>query len=162
MKRKVSKMKRLMTIILTLGFFTAAGCAHKRVTYEGGGFASNEKEGVGLQAQVIWLKNKTDTIDILLALTNKYEQPLLFKRSGITLTLNGVPMPMKKSNFSGEMAPNGFEKELVMFETPERKEGNNGGVAVLKFDNLYLDSGKSPKEDKKVPPLILELELQKN
>ncbi|MEQ1875943.1 MAG: hypothetical protein ABL958_04805 [Bdellovibrionia bacterium] len=152
-------MKRLITILIAAGL-VAAGCAHKKVTYEGGGFGSNEKQGAGLQAQVMWLKSKTNSIDIFLSLTNKYEQPILFKRSGISLTLDGQPMNLKKSNFSGEMAPNGFEKELMIFETPDRKEGS-GGVAVLKIDNIYLDSGKSAKEDKKVPPLVLELEVKK-
>lgn len=153
-------MKRLLTIVLSASFLISVGCSHNKVTYEGGGFASNEKDGNGIQARVIWLKNKKDSIDILLSLSNKYQQPLTFKRSGITLTLNGSEMSLRKSNFSGELAPNGLEKELIIFDTPVRKDEAANGVAVLKFDNLYLDMGQSAKEDKKVPPLVLELEVK--
>ncbi|HEX4924919.1 MAG TPA: hypothetical protein VFV50_12575 [Bdellovibrionales bacterium] len=153
-------MKNLKFIIIAAALALTSACGHQKIKYEGGGLASNEKEGRGIQAQVIWLKRKKDAIDILMTLQNKYEQNVAFKRSGITLTLNGQQLMLRDAQFTGDMEPNQLEKGLLLFasaagELPET------GVAQLKIDKIVAVSQDEKKTETKLPPLVMELEVRK-
>lgn len=154
-------MKTVKLMILSALITLTGACGHQKIKYEGGGIASNEKEGRGLQAQVIWLKRKKDAIDILMTLQNKYEQNVNFKRSGITLSLNGQQLALRDSQFSGDMGPNQLEKGLLLFsatagELPET------GVASLRIDKIVSLSEDGKNTETKLPPLVMELEVKKH
>jgi hypothetical protein len=147
------RLLSLLLLVATLGL----GCSHQKTRYDQNGFISNEKEGEGLQAQVVWLKNKKNQIDILVNLLNRYSEPIRLQDTGISLTFNGENIPLFRSEMSGQMAPNSFDKVLLFFN----KTGKNTqeGVALLTIGDVKSDFGKDSKIPN-IPPLKLELEVR--
>jgi hypothetical protein len=145
-------MLKQISAVLML-FALVIGCAHKKVEYTGEtGSIDNEKNG--LNARVMWLKNKKDMIDINVKFHNNYKNPVFMKQSAFQLTYGGETVSLKNgSGISLSPDQSGIEILHFAFGADKAKSGN----ATLKIDPIVNED----KPDKKFPPIVLNLPVEK-
>ncbi len=111
-------MKRaLVLLMISAAGLSACGGKRIKIDYEPGQVAvTNDKKGAGVTAELIWVKNKTDSLDIMMTLKNGSAENLAFDPQSWTLTFNGQAGVMKYNDFKGGIvAAHGSRKELVVF-----------------------------------------------
>lgn len=148
-------MSRFTLFFLFVISLMGANCAYKKVSYEKSEPVSNESAlGKGLDAKMIWLKNKKAQIDIFVRLENNYEYPISMSQDAFLFTLNGKKVRAKP--FSGvELRSHTSKEQLLIFEFSEEPRS---GEATLVIDPILQSTSEGPKK-KKIPALTITLDV---
>lgn len=153
---RILKREVLVTTLIALGLVSSAACGHKRVKYNPGE-AVTQNEAGGLEAEMVWVKNKGDSIDARMILRNNYKEAVSFANGSFKMSFEGVPGRLKKVEFTGEMPAGATEEGLVIFEF-KPKIGQTG-KAILELSPIH--KGDDEAKRKKVPALKIEFNASK-
>lgn len=142
--------------IAALSLLTFAACGHGRITPGDQGKATTEAGEKSISTDVTWVKNKGDTVDILMSLKNGYDFPVAWKRGHVKLSFNGREGTIRKYEFTGQLEPGEVQKALVIFDfTPEIPRE---GKIVLTMGPFTPEAKEGVTTPKSVPALKLEMD----
>ncbi len=141
---------RLISVLSALALaFTISACAGKKVVYEGGAATKSTSAGPGIASSVVWLKNKKNSLDVNVRLTNEYSHPVMFRLSQAKMTFGGVTVAPSKMDLF-EMGAGLTAERVLIFKFGDTKA--MAGVAELTL---------IPQHDgKDLPPLKIALTVQ--
>lgn len=142
---------RLISVLSALALaIVVSACAGKKVVYEGGAATKSTTTGPGIASTVVWLKNKKQTLDVNLRLTNEYAHPVLFRLSQAKMTFGGVSVAPRDSGGIFELGAGMTAERVMIFPFGATKA--MAGVAELTL---------IPQHDgKDLPPLMIALTVQ--
>lgn len=153
MQKQLSLFIMIAVTTLALGI----GCGKKRHKFTAEqGSASTEQDGSGLLVDVDWVKNKRDSIDVLVYLKNTYGEPVVIPTKAYKVTYHGKTYGLRGPSTLEEFAPNTTEKKVLIFRTGE--EIPKKGTVTLTIDPI--NQGEAEKVGKKLKPIKLELPLE--
>lgn len=145
-----------LLILVSLVAFSAS-CGKKRYRFNGDqGSASTEADGSGLIVDVDWVKNKGDSIDVLLYIKNTYDHPVVIQTKSYKAEYHGQTYALTGLNRPEEFAPNTTEKKTLIFKAD--KKIPKKGTVILTIDPIH--EGEIDKMTKKLKPIKLQLPLE--
>lgn len=137
----------LSALLLTL----TVGCANKAVEISSEvGSMENEKDG--LSAQVMWMKNKSNSVDLEIVLVSSYKEEIVIDDGAFSLEYLGEKYPIRSVSGSSVLSPSTRYEKTLVFVLPDNK--NRQGIVTLKIDPIQTD-----KDRKHLSPLKLNLPL---
>ncbi len=150
-------MRKLFPLTLLLAAsIVLNSCGGKRVQvkYDSGEKVfRNEKTDNSLGVEVVWVKNKSENVDLLLIVKNDYPHPIVIDEDGWHASFDDQKGEVKKLNFKTRFASEQAVKDLVIFgfypPLPLK------GTLKLKIDGIH-----SADRKKTYPPLEASLEIR--
>lgn len=130
----------------------SSGCAHKTVLAPDAATAKSEVNGKGMSAQVIWLKNKKNAVDVMVRFTNTYSHSVFLKNKAFQLTVDNNQRGLKNSTFAFELAAGESVEKVLIFDFGESKPKT--GTATLTMAPSNTENGSA------LPILKIELPLK--
>lgn len=150
------KLVAIITIALTSSLFLSS-CSSMRINYPPGKvMAKNIKKGAGgLVVEVVWVKNKKDTLDMQLIMKNQYENPIELDSDNWTLTFNNQQGSQRSSSFPLVIQSGALLKGVIVYNFyPDLPKE---GTVKLVFKKI-----KGGKDYKKMhPDLVLEFPFKR-
>ncbi|MBX2994216.1 MAG: hypothetical protein KF681_05330 [Bdellovibrionaceae bacterium] len=140
-------MKKLI-LLSVFALIAGFGCGHKKLTYNNeNNLVENEKDG--LSVRTLWLKNKKDSIDVLLMVRSGYAENIVLKESSFLIEFGGEKFAVRPGTGDLVMRQGLTYERLLIFKMHKAKPME--GTAVVHIDPLVTESGK------KLPPFKLSL-----
>ncbi len=146
----INRLGICIGIVLFASFST--GCAHKTVLDPETAIVKSEADGKGLSAEVLWLKNKNNAVDVLLRFSNSYPHSVFLKNKAFQMTIEGTQRGLKNSTFAFELAAGESTEKVLIFAFGESKPKT--GRAVLTIAPVNVDNGAALPELKANLPLL--------
>jgi hypothetical protein len=143
-------MKKIILFLFLSTLLAGIACSHHKIEYRPGELSAKSVSPTGnLSADVVWMKNKKDTVDLLLMLTNTSKSSV-FLRSSFRLYFNNTEGVRYTNDMPEEIPSGAAPKGLLVFRFDTGKP--MAGTVKLVIDPIYADAdGKN-----KLPPITLE------
>jgi len=143
-------MTKTLLYLFAFLFITTA-CQHK-VEFDKGNAptGSSEAGGKGLVGKVVWVKHKSNSLDILIELGNEYNFPVSYKASSVTFEFDGKKVGVR-GNPASDIAPEVYGDKLFILAF---KDEMAKGKGILTIEPMKEDG-------KKLPPLKIEVPFPK-
>ncbi len=130
--------KKVLVSLLAVSYFVLSACGHKKVAYQ-----SSPVEGAkkGLNADVKWLKNKRNMIDMKVVFNNNSAQLITVNETAITITFEGQKGVYKKEGKAIQVGANQSEERLLHFAFDPKIKAK--GTAVFTLDPVESTDDKN-------------------
>ena len=121
-------------LVLIAGF--SAGCGHKTVLAADSATVGDAK---GVNMTVAWVKNKKNSIDAQVKVTNSAAHAVFFKNKSILLEFGDAKRGLKNMTQAFELAPGQSTDQVFIFDFGTTKA--KSGVATLILTPTNIDGG---------------------
>lgn len=122
-------MRPLPFLFSCLILASLVGCGHKKLKY-----ADEPSLHEGLQVSVLFLKPKSETIDMKLSWRNTYKHPVSFTSDAMSLDYEGAKASPKGKQYTISLAPDETASRLVIFNFGRKVPPK--GTATLTIEPL--------------------------